>query len=701
MWHAATNDSRKTIGFASRAAFGLAAAWPLLIGPQAAAQTPTQADLLVTVDDARNTYLAGTDSTYKVTVANRGNTSVRGVAIEGPLPSGITTGRWTCTSETGATCGAPSGTGSLTDRIDLGPGTKITYQVTFSVATNYGARPLVYRVTASLPQGYATSAVAGLTASDTNAPQAAGAAVPGAGIIAPRSDRRVGSTTIEPTRALSRSPRGPFTCSTDMFISQGKDNDTRTTLYRVDTTVTPFVLTPLGTNQNDFAYNALGYNPADNFMYAIRVRKTSLWRIHSDGTTEAVGQIAGLPALNPDNSGDTYNAGDIGTDGFMYVKRQGSVNTIYRINIGALTAQAIPLINGPVDGADMAWITEPGNASGGNLYTLNTNGILVRINPTTGQVTRLPVNNGPLFQNNANVGALFGSASGLFGGRNSPAEYYQFDLVTGRATKVSSGDRTVSVNDGAHCASAPVDLRADLSVTKTNTPQQGPSDLPTDTYAPGTDVTYTIVVRNAGPSDVNNTPVQDPLPAGITAARWTCTATGTGSCGAPSGTGALNDLVSLGAGDTATYLYTITVPANYAQTQPALTNTVTVDPPDGFTDPTPNDLTATDTDTASADLRVVKTTPSQSVLLGETLTYTITVSNPGSSDVLNAVLRDTADARLDCPGVSATAACSAQNGAVCPAATVAVSALLGAGVTIPSLPTRSSIVFTLACRVNP
>ncbi|HKE95202.1 MAG TPA: hypothetical protein VKB34_12900 [Povalibacter sp.] len=699
MSHEALEGSRGIGRYAQGAARVLAMSCILLVSARAVAQTPA-ADLLITVSDARNSYVAGAEVTYTVTVTNRGTEAVRGVTIEGPLPNGVTTARWTCSAATGATCGTTSGTGALSDTPDLGAGTTVTYFVTLAIPANYASQSLAYQVGAKLPQGYAATVPGNLTATDTDSPPPTGNPAAGAGIIAPRTDSRVGTVSPQP-RLLGAAPHAPFTCSTDMFISQGKDNDTRTTLYRVDTTVNPFVLTPLGTNQNDFAYNALGYNPADNFLYAIRVRRTGLYRVHSDGTTEGVGQVAGLPALDSSNPGDTYNAGDFGTDGYMYVKRQGSVNTIYRIDIAALTARAIPLINGPVDGADMAWIPDQADPTRGVLYTLNTNGILARIDPTTGQVTRLPVNNGPLFQGNANVGALFGSASGLFGGRNSPPEYYQLNLTTGLATKVSLGDRVVNVNDGAHCASAPVDLYADLSVTKTNTPQSGPNDLPDDTYAPGTDVTYTIVVSNAGPSDVHDALVQDPLPAGITSARWTCTVTGAGSCGAPSGTGAINDPLDLTSGGKATYLFTVTVPSNHAQTHTTLSNTVTAVLPDGFTDPTPNDLTANDTDTPSADLRVVKTTPSQSALVGETLTYTITVSNPGTADVVNAVLRDTADARLDCPGVSATAACTAQNGSVCPAATVPVSALLGAGITIPSLPARSSMLFTLSCRVLP
>lgn len=59
---------------------------------------------------------------------------------------------------------------------------------------------------------------------------------------------------------------------------------------------------------------------------------------------------------------------------------------------------------------------------------------------------------------------------------------------------------------------------ADLSVTKTNTPAQGPNDLPDDTVTRGAASTYSIVVTNNGPSIVTGAIVSDALAnrAGLT-----------------------------------------------------------------------------------------------------------------------------------------------------------------------------------------
>jgi uncharacterized repeat protein (TIGR01451 family) len=73
-----------------------------------------------------------------------------------------------------------------------------------------------------------------------------------------------------------------------------------------------------------------------------------------------------------------------------------------------------------------------------------------------------------------------------------------------------------------------------------------------------------------------------------------------------------------------------------------LSNTATVTPPAGWTDPDPDNNSSTDTDNlvASADLGVVKTGPATGIA-GDLITYTITVSNTGPSSAQNASFTDT------------------------------------------------------------
>src|SRR5204862_187591 len=79
-------------------------------------------------------------------------------------------------------------------------------------------------------------------------------------------------------------------------------------------------------------------------------------------------------------------------------------------------------------------------------------------------------------------------------------------------------------------------LNADLRITKTDG---------SATYTPGGSITYTIVVTNAGPSDVTGATVADTIPV-LTGVTWTAVATtGTPTGFTASGTGnAIGDTVS-------------------------------------------------------------------------------------------------------------------------------------------------------------
>ena len=111
--------------------------------------------------------------------------------------------------------------------------------------------------------------------------------------------------------------------------------------------------------------------------------------------------------------------------------------------------------------------------------------------------------------------------------------------------------------------------------------------------------------------------------------------------------------------------------------------------------------------TASADLRLTKTnTPgvngdvdqvADSVTSGTTTLYTIVVRNNGPGAANGAVVTDPATASLTCT----TATCTAAGGAACPAQTGAalVTALQGAGATMPTLPVGGTATFTLTCQV--
>jgi uncharacterized repeat protein (TIGR01451 family) len=194
---------------------------------------------------------------------------------------------------------------------------------------------------------------------------------------------------------------------------------------------------------------------------------------------------------------------------------------------------------------------------------------------------------------------------------------------------------------------------ADLAITKTDG---------ITVVAPGQPVTYTIRLSNAGPGTVTNAGVVDTFPASLVAVNWTCSSSAGSFCGAASGSGSINQTVSLVVGGTATFVATGTL--NLAATG-TLVNTATVSPPSGSVDPNPANNSATDTDAILllADISVTKTDGLTAVVPGQAITYTIVAANAGPNSVNGAVVSDPVPAAL----LSPVWTCVAVGGASCAA----------------------------------
>ena len=167
--------------------------------------------------------------------------------------------------------------------------------------------------------------------------------------------------------------------------------------------------------------------------------------------------------------------------------------------------------------------------------------------------------------------------------------------------------------------------QADLSIAKTNS---------ATSVVPGTNTTYTIAVTNNGPSTVTGAIVSDVLPAGVTFVSATNGATydaGTNTVRFTTGT--------LAAGGITGFDLMVAVDPTLTGT---LSNTATVAPPGGVTDPTLGNDSSTDTDTLTpqADLSIAKSDGNSGAVPGTNTTYTITVTNNGPSTVTGATVSD-------------------------------------------------------------
>src|SRR5262249_37412995 len=177
--------------------------------------------------------------------------------------------------------------------------------------------------------------------------------------------------------------------------------------------------------------------------------------------------------------------------------------------------------------------------------------------------------------------------------------------------------------------SFPTRRSSDLSITKTD----GKSSV-----TPGQSDTYTIVVSNSGPSTVTGATVADLFPGIFTSDSYTSTHSSCAS-GNTSGTGDINDTVTMASGSTITYTVTVTVSPTASG---SLVNPPPVTAPPVSTDGNPGNNTATDSFSLSASgaLTITLSLHDALPISGQSDTYTIVVSNSGPSTVTGATVAD-------------------------------------------------------------
>ena len=251
----------------------------------------------------------------------------------------------------------------------------------------------------------------------------------------------------------------------------------------------------------------------------------------------------------------------------------------------------------------------------------------------------------------------------------------------------------------------------------------------TQTPSIGVPFTYTVTFRNntAAPTTAPTTAhdvtagIADAVPAGMTFGSWTCAASGGASCPAASGSGAIGGNAVLPAGNAAAggaVTYTINATISAAACE-AVTNTSTVAIPAGFQEGTsaqsgfvtpPPGGTANNTASVEvvprcADLSISKTnTPASgpddlsddTVSSGSQTTYTVVVTNDGTSAVTGAVVRDAPVAGLDCPAGDPVTI----SGDGVPAGSFTIADLTGAGIVLGTLDGGRSATLVFTCTVQ-
>ncbi|HEY2413809.1 MAG TPA: right-handed parallel beta-helix repeat-containing protein [Pirellulaceae bacterium] len=589
------------------------------------ATSTSTADLRITKTDGVSTVAPGGALTYTIVVSNAGPAAVTGATVTDIFPPNLTGTMFTAAGSGGAS-GFTNGSGNLNQTVNLPAGSSITYTVTGTASTTpSGAITNTAAVTA--PAGVADANQANNVATDTDtfAPTTATT-----DLSITKSDgvsTVAAGGTLTYTIVVSNMGSAPVTGAavTDVFPA---------TLTGVTFTASGSTGTSGFTNGTGNIAQAVNLPVGGTITYTATgtVSPTAAGAISNTATVTAPAGVADVNAAN-NTSTDTDTVAASTSTADLNITKTDGVTTV--APGGTLTYTIVVSNSGPsaVTGANVADLFPP-TLTGVTFTTSQSGGATGFANGTgnINQTVNLPSGSSITYTVAATVSPTAAGAISNTATVTAPAGVTDTNATNNVATDVDT--ITPAVN------------QTDLSITKTDQ---------TTTVAPGSTDTYVIVVTNAGSTTVTGASVTDIFPAALTGATFTATQTGGASGFTASGNGNINDIVTLPAGATVTYVVTGTISGNATGT---VSNSATVTAPVGTTDINPTNNVATDIDTVTgstltADLGILKTDGVATAAAGSSLTYTIIVSNSGPDAASGATVADTFPATFT--GVTFTA----------------------------------------------
>ena len=195
--------------------------------------------------------------------------------------------------------------------------------------------------------------------------------------------------------AQAQTTEAPFACDGTFLLAQGAN----TTLYSIDLTTNPVTYPTEGVAS--LSYNAAGYNPVDNFIYAISADdwkppklypNAMLVRVSSDGSAKVIDlgptendRDQGIPGMGTRNDesyiaaafSDTTNPADPYYNRF-FVLQSGDTKTLHVVDLtdvvqavdhpdSSITSNTPITLSSTIDVQDIAWLN-------GKLYGVVTRG---------------------------------------------------------------------------------------------------------------------------------------------------------------------------------------------------------------------------------------------------------------------------------------------------------------------------------------
>ena len=321
----------------------------------------------------------------------------------------------------------------------------------------------------------------------------------------------------------------PFVCDSSLYLVIGDSKVPYSQLGRINRSVVPFAFDTIGLQTTDYSYNALAYNPVDNYLYAIVNNATAssqfasgeVLKIGADGVPASLGIPQGDSVVNNPNSA-TFLA-----DGTYVIARQSE--SIYTLDL--TTTPPTATSQGTVPGTKFEDIAvNPYDTTPNRVYGIDDNS------------DRL------VYFNLANPGA--GATPAISGGvttdHNHGSQFYDlfgnllYRSATTSALYVVNPDGTDTLiantpvggsHDGASCFA--IGLRKEVDAT--------------EPVPAGQNVTYTYTIGNSSATPMTVTltddlrSVTDYPNSGVNENNTPVNGTYTGTINTPSGTVALSN----------------------------------------------------------------------------------------------------------------------------------------------------------------
>jgi uncharacterized repeat protein (TIGR01451 family) len=524
------------------------------------------ADLAITISDGISTWPPGGTTTYSAVVINNGPLDVTGAVFNDNKPAQVVSWTWTCAPDSGASCGAGGSAAPITDTANIPAGKKVIYTIVATLSTSIPGN-LVNTVTITPPVVTPDPDMSNNTAADTD--------------IGPTAD-----LSVTKTDGVSYYEVGTRTYTIRVF-----NNGPQTVIGATfsDTLPAPQVTGWSWTCVPDFSstcsspgpIGAVTFSDTINLAVGQGVTYTVVATIGTvsgnlvnTASISAPGAIPDpVPANNSATDTDAPPTADLAitkTDGISIYPPGGDITyTIVVSNNGPVDAIGAVVNDNILVTQITSWIWSCVADSGA---TCTSPGVPSAANFT--DIVNIPAGKKITYTVVASVSAA------------------SIGAMTNLATVASPGpalpDPILGNNSASDTDAHP---SADLAVTISD------GVLTYVPVPPGAfPLIYTIVVTNAGPSNVVGAVVSDTLPAGLLSWDWSCVpdlgATCTGAAPAP---GVFTDTVNIPVGKRITYTVRAVISSIFVA---PIVHTVTVAPPAVIIDDTNLvNNTAVDTDT--------------------------------------------------------------------------------------------------------